>query len=291
MTNDMDRQAVSRRRVAPVYGAGAGLDIRLVAIDLDGTLLNDSKQVSDQTAKALACAVERGVRVVIASARPPRSVRAIYRSLKLDSWQINYNGALIWDEPNQNVIFHRPMAGSLVRELIARARERYESVLVSCEILDRWYTDRFDQTYTTETGRLFRPDVIAPLDEFCNQPITKLLLLADKQTIDQLESGFAAAAGGNVTVVRTDPEILQIMDKYVSKAAALEIVADHYGISLDNVMAIGDAPNDVGILKIAGVGVAMSNASDIVKTAAEWIAPSNNDHGVHAAMVKFGLCE
>jgi Cof subfamily protein (haloacid dehalogenase superfamily) len=287
----MDRQAVSRRRVAPVYGAGAGLDIRLVAIDLDGTLLNDSKQVSDQTATALQCAVERGVRVVIASARPPRSVRAIYRLLKLDSWQINYNGALIWDEPNQKVIFHRPMAGSLVRELISRARGRFESLLVSCEILDRWYTDRFDQTYTTETGRLFRPDVIAPLDTFCNQPITKLLLLGDKRPIDQLESGFAAAAGGNVTVVRTDPEILQVMDKYVSKAAALEIVADHYGISLENVMAIGDAPNDVGILKIAGVGVAMSNASDIVKAAAEWIAPSNNDHGVHAALVKFGLCD
>jgi len=286
----MDRQTISQRRVAPVYGAQGPLDIRLVAIDLDGTLLNDSKQVSDQTVQALSCAVERGVRVVIASARPPRSVRAIYNLLKLNTWQINYNGALIWDEPNQHVIFHRPMAGTLVRELIDKARAQFESVLVTCEILDRWYTDRFDQTYTTETGRLFRPDVIAPLDEFCNQPITKLLLLGEKSVIDQLESGFAGA-GGNITVVRTDPELLQVMDKYVSKAAALQVVAEHYDVPLDNVMAIGDAPNDVGILKIAGVGVAMSNASEIVKEAAEWIAPSNNDHGVHAALVKFGLCE
>ena len=81
------------------------------------------------------------------------------------------------------------------------------------------------------------------------------------------------------------------MDKGVSKGAALQIVAEHYQIPLENMMAIGDAPNDVGILKIAGIGVAMYNASEIVKDAADWIAPSNNDHGVHAAMVKFGLCQ
>src|SRR5690348_9246349 len=87
--------------------------IRLVAVDLDGTLLNDSKQVTEQTAGALACLPERDVKVVIASARPPRSVRHIYQSLGLDTLQINYNGALIWDEPNQRAIFHRPLTGKL----------------------------------------------------------------------------------------------------------------------------------------------------------------------------------
>ena len=75
--------------------------IGVVAIDLDGTLLNDSKQVSRRTVGALVGLPERGVKVVIASARPPRSVRHIYAALKLDTWQINYNGALIWDEPTE----------------------------------------------------------------------------------------------------------------------------------------------------------------------------------------------
>ncbi|HEY1922748.1 MAG TPA: HAD family hydrolase [Tepidisphaeraceae bacterium] len=267
------------------------MDIRLVAVDLDGTLLNDSKQVSDQTVRALSCVADRGIRVVIASARPPRSVRQIYTALKLDTWQINYNGALIWDEPAKKVIYHCPMQPQLVRRLIAIARARFPSVLVTCEILDRWYTDRFDQSYTTETGRMFKPDVVAPLDEFCNQPITKLLLLGDRGTIDQLESILTEANDGNLTIVRTDPQLLQIMDKYVSKAAALQLVTQHYQIPLENVMAIGDAPNDVGIVKIAGVGVAMDNGSQVVKNIADWVAPSNNDHGVHAALVKFGLCD
>ena len=288
----MNRQTVSRRRVPPSSRViSRKLDIRLVAIDLDGTLLNDSKQVTERTAAALCGVAGRGVRVVIASARPPRSVRHIYNALKLDTWQINYNGALIWDEPNRKVIFHRPMSCQRVRRIIDEARARHDSVLVSCEILDRWYTDRFDQTYTTETGRLFKPDVIAPLDEFCSQPITKLLLLGERKMMDDLESWLMSEAREDVSVVRTDPELLQIMDKYVSKAAALQMVAEHYRTPLTNILAIGDAPNDLGILKLAGVGVAMKNAPAIVKDCADWIAPSNNEDGVHAALVKFGLCD
>jgi len=261
--------------------------IKLVAIDLDGTLLDDSKRISEPTAAAIAEISRRGVRVVIASARPPRSVRHLYRELGLDTWQINYNGALIWDEPGSRVVFHQPMQPELVRLLIDRARERFPSVLVTCEILDRWHTDRSEQPYTTETGRLFQPDVVAPLEEFLNQPITKLLLLGDPDCIDQMTPLLSAGEGAEVSVVRTDPHLIQIMDRRVSKAAALKKVAEHYGVGLSEVMAIGDAPNDVEMLQIAGVAVAMDNAALSVKQAAEWVAPSNNDHGVHAALERY----
>src|SRR5438552_4592370 len=125
--------------------------IGLVAVDLDGTLLDQNKRVSEQTVRALQCLPASGIKFVIASARPPRSVRHIYQQLGLDTWQINYNGALIWDEPAQQPIFHRPMNHKLVAMMVDRARDMFEEVLVSCEIMDKWYTDRDDHSYTTET--------------------------------------------------------------------------------------------------------------------------------------------
>ncbi len=264
--------------------------IRLIAIDLDGTLLDRSKKVSDRAAAALKCLPAMGVKVIIASARPPRSVRAIYQELGLDTWQINYNGALIWDEPTLQPVFHRPMHPRLVYAMIERSRDMFEEVLVSCEILDKWYTDKDEHTYTTETGRLFKPDFICDIPQICSQPITKLMLLGAPPIISRLESLLLEEFGGKVTILHTDEDLLQIMDNRVSKAVALQKIAAHYHIKPEQVMAIGDAPNDVGMLQLAGVAVAMANAHDVVKEVAHWIAPSNDEHGVHAALQRYGLC-
>lgn len=264
--------------------------VRLVAIDLDGTLLNDAKQISEQTVAAISSLPQRGVHIVIATARPPRSVRHLYQQLGLNTLQINYNGALIWDEPKQTAVFHRPIAGPLVREIIADARSLYADLLVSCEVMDRWFTDRHDPQYTTETGRLFKPDVICHVDEICQQPITKLMFLGHPELITALDA-HVDPWQDRVSTVRADADLLQIMDKRVSKAVALQKIAEFHGVPREQVMAIGDAPNDVGMLQYAGVAVAMDNAHPRLKQEAHWVAPSNNDHGVHAALVRYGLCE
>jgi hypothetical protein len=263
----------------------------LVAIDLDGTLLNDRKEVTDETAGSLAAAVARGVKIVIASARPPRSVRAIYQKLRLDTWQINYNGAMIWDEPADAVVGHTPMDCELVRRIIEVARTLHPAVLVTCEVTDRAHTDRDDQTYTTETGRLFPPEVIAPLSVFCNQPITKLMLLAHPREIPRLVDAIQQGFDGQIALVSTDPNLIQIVHPAASKGAALATVAAHYGIAMAEVMAIGDAANDVPMLEAAGISVATDNASEVVKNVADWVAPTNNDHGVCAALRRYGVCD
>ena len=264
--------------------------IRLVAVDLDGTLLTDSKRVSEQTVEALKCLPAREARVVIASARPPRSVRHIYQELGLDTLSIHYNGALIWDEVGREVMYHQPMGCGLVREIIDRARDMFEEVAVSCEVLDRWYTDRDEQPYQTETGLIFRPDLVAPVDEFCTQPITKLLLLGEPMMISRLEP-MLMEDYPDVSIVRSDGELLQIMDRRASKGTALRLVAKYYHVPMREVLAIGDAVNDVSMLKVAGAAVAMDNAHPSVKSIAHWVAPSNNDHGVHAALRRWGLCD
>jgi hypothetical protein len=263
--------------------------IKLIAIDLDGTLLNDQKQVSEQTALALSCL--RDIRIVIASARPPRSVRHIYRLLNLQTLQINYNGAMIWDESAREAVFHRPLGGKLVREIVEFSRDLFEEILVTLEIMDRCYTDRIDDAYTTETGRLFRPDGILPLEPFYDQETTKLMLLGEPAIISRLEAALLERFGEQAIILQTDPHLLQLMHPRNGKAQALQRVAAHYGVPMQQVMAVGDAPNDVGMLQLAGVAVAMDNAHPAVKEVADWIAPSNNDHGVHAALLRYGVCQ
>jgi Cof subfamily protein (haloacid dehalogenase superfamily) len=263
--------------------------IRLVAIDLDGTLLNDSRQVSEQTVGALACLPGRGVKVVLASARPPRSVRHVYRSLGLDTLQINYNGAMIWNEIDSRVEHHQPIDGAVALEVIGYTRRHFPQVLVSCEIFDRWITDRVDPQYLTETSRLFGPDEIVPVERMCTEPVTKILLMGEPEMISELR-GLLSESHPHVCVLRSDPDLIQIMHPHVNKGTALKMVADHYGVPMDRVMAVGDALNDLPMLKAAGVRVAMDNAPSEVKDIAHWVAPSNNDHGVHAALLRYGLC-
>lgn len=289
MSNLGPDSTLTTSRGVPRRGPPSREPIKLIAIDLDGTLLTSGKTVSEQTLNAFQC-LPRDVRVVIASARPPRSVRGYHQLLGLDSWQINYNGAMIWDESAKRAVFHRPMAAEIAQGIVDLSRDMFEEVLVSCEIMDRWFTDRIDDKFTTETGKMFKPDVVAPISEFCNQPITKLMLLGEPKVLSRLEPLILEKFGEKVSIVQTDRDLLQIMDKRVSKAVALQKVVKHYGVPMEQVMAIGDAPNDVGMLQLAGVAVAMDNAAVVVKQVAHWVGPSNDDHGVHAALVKFGLC-
>jgi hypothetical protein len=173
--------------------------------------------------------------------------------------------------------------------VIDSARSLYPDVLVSCEVQDRWLTDRFDPNHTTETARLFRPDRITSVSELCAEPVTKLLLQGNAEGMSRI-SKLLAESKTPISVVQTEPTLLQVTDAAVSKAAALRIVAEHYRVQMEQVMAIGDAVNDVPMLEAAGVAVAMDNAVDEVKSIADWVAPSNNDHGVHAALRRFGLC-
>ena len=265
--------------------------IKLVAIDLDGTLLTSTKTISPTTHRALRAALAKGVKIILATARPPRSVRHYYHALKLDTPTINYNGALIWDEPNQRVIEHTPLAADLARKIITLARKRFPEILVSVEILDKWYTDHFDENpdFMTETGKHFAPNFIGPIEAFLTVPITKLMLLGKPEWIHAVERALPRRFGHTVTFTRSDNFLLQIMSPGVSKAVALQHVAKLLKIDSRNVLAIGDAPNDIHMMQWAGLAIAPQNAWPIAKTAAHYLVPSNDDDGIATALKRFVL--
>ncbi|MFB3892246.1 MAG: Cof-type HAD-IIB family hydrolase [Phycisphaerae bacterium] len=262
------------------------MKIHLLAIDLDGTLLNTAKRITQPTAAAIAAARKAGVRVVLASARPPRTVLPYYAQLELDAPMINYNGALVFDPPSSRVLMHRPVPAKVARGIAVLAREQYADVLVSAEILDRWYTDRVDSAYLTETARLYKPDLIAPMDRWLSEAVTKLLLLGEPARLAELIGPIHKHFTHQVSVVQTEEFLLQIMHATVSKLQALRVVAAELGVTREQVMAIGDNANDVGMLSWAGTSAAMANATREALAAADFITDHNDADGVAEAIQK-----
>lgn len=262
-------------------------EIRLVALDLDGTLLDSKKRISGRTVRALRAVMEQDVRVVLASARPPRSCKAIYDGLGLDTWQINYNGALVWDPRTNRSVYHWPMPGDLVYEQVNLGRELVRDVQVAVEIVDRWYTDRHDPYRTTVTGRMFKPDVVAPVSQWARLSATKLMFLAEPRKVARIREGLREQYGHLVKVVHADPDLVQVMSNQAGKDVALKLVAEHYGIRIEETMGVGDALNDVDMLRATGIAVCVANGCDEAKAISHWVAPSNDEHGVYETIKRY----
>jgi len=263
----------------------------MVAIDLDGTLLSSRKTITPKTHTAIKAAAAAGIKIVLATARPPRSVRAYYEALNLDTPTINYNGALIWNERHRQVVEHVPLDAAVAKRIIAWGRKRYPELLVSVEILDKWYTDHYADIpeFMTETAKQFTPDFIGPLEAFLRVPITKLMLLGAPARIVDLERGIAGKFSKIVSQTRSDAHMLQLIRPKTSKAGALAKIAALLGIAAAEVMAIGDAPNDVEMLLWAGVAVVPENGWNEAKAVAHTLVPSNDEDGVAVALRKFVL--
>ncbi len=270
------------------------MKIRLVAIDLDGTLLNSAKEITDVTAEILRRAHRQaGAYLVLATARPPRSVLPFYSLLELDTPMINYNGALILHPRTGRVLLHRALPGPTAWEAARTLRRVWPEVLISAEIMDRWFTDRYRpgtaSAEQTETAKLHPPDVVAPLEEWIHQDVTKLLAYGHPDRLAEGARALRHDMEGIVAVVQTDANLLQISHPLVSKAVALKIVADAMGIDRSEVMAIGDNANDVGMLRWARVGVAVGNAVPEALDAADYVTDTNDADGAANAVLRLLL--
>ena len=179
----------------------------------------------------------------------------------------------------------------VVKKVIAWGRKKYPELLVSVEILDKWYTDHYEEIpeFMTETAKQFTPDFIGPLEAFLRVPVTKLMLLGSPVRIEELERGIGEKFAKEVAQTRSDAHLLQLMNPGTSKARALEVVATRLGVTVAEVMAIGDAPNDVHMLQWAGLAVVPENGWDVVKKVADAVVPSNDDDGVAVALKRFVL--
>ena len=169
------------------------------------------------------------------------------------------------------------------------ARRVDPDVVVSIERLDRWLTDRVDPTLLVETARTSEPDFIGSMRVCLRRDVTKLMLLAPPDRLGPIRERVTEKLGPRVAVHVSDRHLIQLVHREVDKASAVRWIAERKGVPPERVMAIGDAPNDAGMLRWAGLGVAVENAWPQTLAAADAVAPSNDAEGVCAALERFIL--
>lgn len=263
--------------------------VELVAIDLDGTLLRNDGTVSAASLEAVRAAVQRGVRVVLCTARPPRATRSIHRELGLDTLSIHHNGAVIADLRSGAVLHHATMPGKTARQIVDLARATAKGVHVGVEVLDRFITDKLDRQLLADRVVAAQTDLQTPFTEALQGPITKVVLLGEPGDLGGIQMELSQRKTLGVTTAYSHMKLLQVVDASVDKGIALAQVCQRYHVPRERVMAIGDAPNDLGMLRFAGLPLTPANAWHEVRKLAHFVVPSNEDDGVAVALRRYVL--
>jgi Cof subfamily protein (haloacid dehalogenase superfamily) len=257
--------------------ARADHQVRLVASDLDGTLLGPEAAVSGRTRAALARVRQAGIVVVLVTGRPPRSVREIAARAGLGGLAICANGALVYDLDADQVATSSPLPAAVGARLVSELREALPGVVFASE--DERGFQR--ETAWAHPGLAQADDVVHadPLD-LVAEPVAKLLVRHPELRFSELVDRIRALAGDEAVVTWSAVGLAEISAAGVTKAYALDWVCRRQGIAASEVVAFGDMPNDLPMLAWAGHSVAVANAPPEVRAAADEVTASNVEDGV-----------
>ncbi|MCM3355173.1 Cof-type HAD-IIB family hydrolase [Bacillus halotolerans] len=237
------------------------VNIKLIAIDMDGTLLNDEQLISDENRNAIREAEDKGVYVVISTGRTLMTCRELAESLKLSSFLITANGSEIWDS-NFNLVERKLLHTDHIK-MMWDLRNKHNTNFWASTVNKVWRGE-FPENITDHEWLKFGFDIED--DDIRNE------VLAELRKNKELE------------ITNSSPTNIEVNALGINKAAALAKVSEKLGFTMENVMAMGDSLNDITMIKEAGLGVAMGNAQDVVKETADWITDTNIEDGVAKAI-------
>ncbi|SET08500.1 hypothetical protein SAMN05216389_105108 [Oceanobacillus limi] len=239
-------------------------EVKLIALDMDGTLLNRQEEVSNYTKQVIAQALEKGVHVVLSTGRSFKTCYPYAEDLSLSSYLVTCNGGEIWT-----------MEKELLEQHLLDASAMEKMWYMGEELgLDPWMIS---------TENIYRGNCPA---DFKQQKWLKFGCDShDKDKLDQLVKDLSYMEGLELT--NSLPMNVEVNPKGVSKASALRKVCQKLNITMDNVMAVGDSLNDIKMIQEAGVGVAMGNAQEAIKNVANHVTDTNENDGVAKAIERF----
>ena len=269
--------------------------IRLIISDIDGTILDNQHQVDPDLKDIIPLLNQEQIPFVLASARSPLGMEPIARELGLgDNPLACYNGALVikGDPQAYETIIEHPLDKEEIRTFLELVKAEFPSVSINLYSGKDWIADRLDKWVQIEaaiTGE--RPMIQNELIPVLNaqMPVHKLLLIDQAPVIQKLHDYLQTLDFAKTAFYLSKDNYMEVTAKHVSKEQALYEIAQHYQVPLEQVMTVGDNFNDLPMLRLAGLGVAMGNAPEAVKTEAKAVTKSNNEHGVAEAIKEYVL--
>lgn len=265
---------------------------KLLVLDLDGTLTNSKKEITRHTKETLIKAQEAGLKVVLASGRPTYGVAPLANELELQKYEgyiLAYNGGEIIDWKTRELMYEKQLDSDLLPYLYRCAKEN-DFAIVTYEN-EYVLTEKPDDEYVLKEA-LLNVMKIKKVDNFLEavkHPITKCLIVGEPSRLALLEKEMYEKLKDRMGVFRSEPYFLELVPKGIDKAQSLSVLLEEIGMTKNELIAIGDGFNDLSMIQYAGLGIAMENAQDVVKQAADFITLSNEEDGVAYAVEKFYL--
>lgn len=263
------------------------MNYKLIAMDLDGTLNNDRKIITEKTKAALMAAQKAGIRLALASARPSPGLfkeRDILRLQDHNGILMSYNGGRIVDAATGRVLFETSMDLDETKQVL----RQLESLPVT-PILDDgvqfYVTDKngFKVDYECRNNNMVCSEVGNLADFLTFAPI-KILMSVEPAELKNVQKKIAEFLPESLTVVQTAAFYLEVIPKVINKGQGIRDICSVLRMDTTEVISFGDAENDIPMLRAAGMGVAMGNAAEPVKQAADMVTLSNNEDGIAAAL-------
>ena len=268
---------------------------KLLVLDVDGTLLNDEREISKRTLAALLKVQQMGVRIVLASGRPTYGLMPLAKTLELGNYGgfvLSYNGCQIIKAQNGEILFERRINPEMLPYLEKKARKNGFAIFTYHD--DTLITDSPDNEYIKNEALLNNLKIIRE-DEFSTAidfAPCKCMLVSDKEkALIGLEQHWEKRLAGTLDAFRSEPYFLEVVPCGVNKANTLGALLEHLGVTREEVIAVGDGVCDVTMLQLAGMGVAMGHSQDSVKVWADYVTASNEEDGVALAVEKLILAE
>ncbi|MFQ8674809.1 MAG: Cof-type HAD-IIB family hydrolase [Enterococcus avium] len=276
------------------------MTIKAIVLDIDGTLLNTGKIISEKTKQALIAAQEEGIKVILASGRPTTGMLELAEQLEMTKYEgflVSYNGARVTDCLTKEVLFNQAMSIETGQAILEHLKNFDVIPMIDKEdylYVNDVYSGMLDLPdgafniieYEARGGN-FKLSEIDDLAAFATFPINKILIAAQPEYLQKIAPALHAPFDEIVTAAFSASFYFEFTDKGIDKAKALNTVFPEMGIHSENIIAFGDGHNDRSIIEYAGIGVAMGNAVDALKEIADDVTLSCDEDGIAAGLEKY----